>query len=160
MEKVIKHKNKKWIERLLKSQRGGISGIIFEIILSVMALTLLIMAIYVFRGNMDIIGNSAAKTNVLAKVKQESLIPINKNIVSGSDVVSVVRYYADEENVDVCVVMGPDQSVSYESRGCSFDIADYLTFGCSGMGEFREIPFEAAYEYRGTELVRVTYVKK
>jgi hypothetical protein len=155
-----KRPGKKVVLAFLKSRRGGLSGIIFEIILSVVALSLLIMVIYLFRGNMDIIGNSASKADRLAKVTEESLVPLGKNVVKGSDVISVIRFYADEDDVEVEVNMGSGQFVSYKDTGRSFDIADYTSYGCSDIGQFRDFLFDAEYLYEGSRLTGVNYIKK
>ncbi|HEX2926043.1 MAG TPA: hypothetical protein VHP38_07285 [Ruminiclostridium sp.] len=145
---------------LLKSKRGGISGIVFEIVLSIVAITLLIMVISLFRGNMDIIGKSAGKSDELSKVSEESLIPLDKSIVKGSDVISVIRYYAEEEHVDIDVTMGPEQIISYEPGGEGFDISRYAVHGYSSIEEFRNLLFDTWYEYDGKKLVKVSYTKR
>ena len=67
----------------LKSNKGGISYLIFEVIISVIILSLLVVVIYIFRNNMDIIGNSAEKVNDTEKIKADLMLPLDKNTVTG-----------------------------------------------------------------------------
>ncbi|MCX7921394.1 MAG: hypothetical protein N3B21_05140 [Clostridia bacterium] len=101
---------------VIKSEKGGLSGIVFEIVLSVVALSLLIVVIYLFRSNMDIIGSSAEKANELQKVKSESLIPLDKSQVKGGDVIAVIRYYADDATVNIVVNLGGGSTLVYSGN--------------------------------------------
>lgn len=152
--------DKEKLKLLIKSQRGGLSGIIFEIMLSILALSLLVMVIYIFRGNLDIIGSSANKANHLSKVTEQSLVPLDKYVVKGSDVVSAVRYYAEEDEVEVNVVMGAEGAVVYGDMGHGFNISEYALYGYSTMEDFKDLLFDAEYQHEGNRLVKINYIKK
>jgi hypothetical protein len=86
--------NKTMYFKFLKSEKGGISNLIFEVVIAAVALSLLVVVISLFRGNMDIIGNSAKKANDLDKVKATSLSPdTSSTTVEGKDIVAVIRWY-------------------------------------------------------------------
>jgi len=93
--------------------------LIFEVIIAILALSLLIVVITVFRGNMDIVGAAAKKVNDVEKVKAESLVQLDKNIVSGSDVISVVRYYSNSPDVEIYAELKGGSLQKYDKTNVS-----------------------------------------
>ncbi len=124
--------------------------VVHEVIVSVLVLSLLIMAIPLFRNNMEIISVSAAIENDTDKVTSKSLLPLDKSEVSGSDVVSVIRYYSANPGVEILVTTN--------SRGtCRFTGQNY------NPGSF-PIPYEGvfskSYSYEGEKLIKAVYTEK
>ncbi|MDP4183501.1 MAG: hypothetical protein Q8942_20730 [Bacillota bacterium] len=78
--------------------------VVFEVVIAVLIMALLVVVINLFRGNLDIIGSTAEKSDKLDKVQSESLgIDMSKSSVKGSDVVSAIRYYINKPEVKILV---------------------------------------------------------
>jgi hypothetical protein len=136
------------LSAFLKSKKGGISYLVFEVIISVIILSLLVVVIYIFRNNMDIIGNSATKVNATDKIKAELMLPLDKNIVSGSEVVSVLRYYSKDSTVKIEVKLG-ETVKTYIGENYN-----PLTFSIN-----YEDSFQSEYQYEGNNLKTIKYSK-
>lgn len=117
--------------------------LIFEVVIAILILSLLVVVIGVFRGNMDIVGTAAQRVDDVEKVKADSLVPLDKNVVLGSDVVSVVRFYNGSPDVEIYVKLGGGVAKRYDNSNIS------------------EIPydksFKASYTYDGKTLKSVFY---
>ncbi len=137
----------------LKSRKGGISNILFEVVIMALALSLMISVIYLFRGNMDIISTSAQKANDLEKVEEQTLVPLDKDVVNGGDVISVIRYYAGEPvPVEITVKAGAS---TYVYSGRNYD---------SAIEAYRDSLFDAEYVYDSTggssNITKIVYTLK
>lgn len=84
--------------------------IIFEVILSVVVIGLLFVAISVFQSGMELVSTVTEHTFDTEKVDitiiptdDLSLINTNK-IVTGSELIAIIRYYKDFEGIEVKVV--------------------------------------------------------
>ena len=99
-----------------------------------------------FRGSMSIIGSVAQKEYEGQKIKSNVMLPLDKDTVTGADVISVIRYYSSYNDVTVEVASGGDTEVytstTYDSD--QFSVSYKSVFKCS-------------YEYSGDELVKVVY---
>lgn len=98
---------------------------------------------------MNIISLAAEKANEIEKISSESVI-LNKQIhVTGSDVISVVRYYSTNENVEIHVTVNQGGTKVYISE--TYDSEDF------------NIPYEsmfsANYIYDGDVLVHAEYIE-
>lgn len=133
---------------LLKSNKGGISYLVFEVIISVIVLSLLVVVIYIFRNNMDIIGNSANNANENDKIKADSMLPMDKNTITGSEVISVLRYYSSDSSVQIDVTIG-EVNKSYVG-----EMYNPLVFSINYNDNF-----ESAYEYEGSAIKKIKYKK-
>jgi len=130
---------------------GGlqIKEIIYEVIIAVLVLSLLLVVIALFRGNMDLVALSAKKVEDVEKVKAEDMVPLDKNEATGADVISVIRYFCNDPAVEVMVTAG-GETKSYAGETYSPDIFT--------------IPYEAvfscSYEYMGSKIKKVIYLQK
>ena len=132
----------------LKSKKGGISNLIFEVVISVLILSLLVVVIYVFRNNMDIIGNTANKVNDTDKIKAEAMLPLDKNTVTGSEVIAVLRFYSNDNTVEIDIKIG---GLSKSYVGENYSSSDFpINY---------EDKFESIYEYEGAVLKTIKYSK-
>lgn len=79
--------------------------IIAEIIISALALSLLFISIPLYKNNQQLITNMAGKVDYCEKIKEVIAPKItDNNTVDGSQVVSVIRYYAEEGGVLIKVI--------------------------------------------------------
>lgn len=99
-----------------------------------------------FRSSMDIIGSVAEKEYEGQKIKSNVLLPLEKDTVTGGDVISVIRYYSSYDDVTVEVTAGGATEVytntTYDSE--QFNIPYNSLFSCS-------------YEYSGDKLTKAVY---
>ena len=125
--------------------------VVSEVIISVFICMLLIMVIGLFRGNMEIGAASAEQVSRLEKLRKDSLVPVGKDTVSGSDVVSVIRYYAADASVRIQVTVSGIQK-TYQGKTYETDRAspDYFEIPY-------EQPFQAEYVYQGEDLAQIRY---
>jgi hypothetical protein len=144
--------NGKKIKIILKSKKGGISYLVFEVIMTVIILSLLVVVIYIFRNNMDIIGSSAKRVNDTDKIKADLMLPLDKGVVTGSEVISIIRYYStasDDESMSVEVNV---DGIEVKYRGETYDPQSfYINY---------EDKFLGSYGYEGTKITSIKYNKK
>lgn len=138
----------KLLYRCLKSRKGGISGLVLEITVTALMLMLIVVVIHLFRSNMEIVGKTAEKTDQVDKVKSEILVPLDKDIVNGGEIISVIRFYQKDSRVKIQVSTGSD-SHTYMAE-------DYNTAVFSIP---REMNFLAEYIYTGPDPTRIIYKK-
>jgi uncharacterized membrane protein YvbJ len=129
---------------------GSIDKVAYEVVISVVVLALLITVIAVFRGNMDTVQLTAQKVEQNEKVKLETLLPLAHNEVTGSDVVSVIRYYKNDGSVTVRVIMKSGLSKTYFSENY---ISSVFPIPYEGK-------FTALYVYSGEKLSSATFTEK
>lgn len=134
----------------LKTNKGGISNLVFEVVMSVIILSLLIVVIFIFRSNLDIISSSADRVNDTDKIKADLMLhtDTDKDEVTGSIVISVLRFYSSDNKVQIDITMG-EVIRSYIGE-------DYnpLTFPINF-----EDKFKCSYEYEGTTIKKIKYNK-
>ncbi len=102
-----------------------------------------------FRGSMDVIEGIAQKEYESQKIKSNVLLPLEKNTVVGSDVISVIRYYRDDSAVTIEVTIGGTKEIYVND--------DYEP------GQFLipyDMKFDCVYEYNGDFLTKAIYIKK
>lgn len=102
-----------------------------------------------FRGSMDVIEGIAQKEYEGQKIKSNVLLPLEKNTVIGSDVISVIRYYRNDTNVTIEVTAGGTTEFYVND--------DYEP------GQFMilyDMKFDCYYEYNGEALTKAVYVEK
>lgn len=122
--------------------------IVFEIIIALVILTLLVTVIQVFRGNIDIINTSAQQVDDMEKVKEENLVfDKTKNTVLGSDVISVIRYYKDDNSVSITV-----------KNGGAVNTYIGKNYDSSAFNIPYDTKFSASYKYNGEKLESIQYV--
>lgn len=141
----------KQIKILLKSKKGGISYLVFEVIMSIIILSLLVVVIYIFRSNMDIIGNSAERVNDTDKIKAEAMLPLDKQVVTGSEVISVIRFYSTEEISEIVAIDVDNGEIEGNYRGQTYNPQNfYINYEDKYLG---------SYEYDGTKIITIKYNK-
>lgn len=102
-----------------------------------------------FRGSMDVIEGIAQKEYESQKIKSSVLLPLEKNTVMGSNVISVIRYYRDNSGVTVEVTVGGTKKI-YVS-----DDYDSTQFAIP-----YDTKFDCTYEYNDDLLVKAIYIEK
>lgn len=91
-------------------------NIVYEVIIFVLILVMLVGVIVMFRENVDIIQAAAIRVNDTDKVKKEIMVPLNKGVVLGSDVVSVIRYYSSDPGVQIKVNLKDGSSKTFTAE--------------------------------------------
>lgn len=81
-------------------------SIIATIVISILLLGITMMGIELWRSNMELISLSAAKTDALEKIKATDILPLEGDLVQGSDVISSIRYFSKDNAVTVEIRMG------------------------------------------------------
>lgn len=119
-------------------------------VITVVILALMITVITIFRGNMETIQSTAQKVDQNEKVKMESLLPLSRNEVMGSDVVSVIRYYKNDESVNVRVILKSGDSKTYTAEN----------YNSSAFSIPYESRFSALYSFTGEKLSNAVFTEK
>lgn len=99
---------------------------------------------------MDTVQLTAQKVEQNEKVKLDTLLPLARNEVTGSDVVSVIRYYANDSGVSIKVNLksGTSRTYVYESYNSSIFSIPY------------EGTFAAQYSYNGDRLSSAVFTQE
>lgn len=124
--------------------------IIFLLIITVVVLGFLSSDIIpLFRSSMEVIGTVAEKEYENQKVKKGVIVPLEKEVVIGGDVIGVIRYFSDNPNVIVKVTIGGDTEIYTNSiySTTQFNIPYEKVFQCS-------------YYYTGDKLKEARYIAK
>ncbi|MGV8145842.1 MAG: hypothetical protein ACLKAK_03265 [Alkaliphilus sp.] len=79
--------------------------VIATLIISVVILGLLLIGIDLWRGNIEIIRLTADQTHEMEKVEEVDFIPIQHDSLTGSEVISIIRYYSKDSSVQVHVLI-------------------------------------------------------
>ncbi|MCD5410115.1 MAG: hypothetical protein LRZ93_00465 [Clostridiales bacterium] len=124
----------------------GMKEVIATLIISVVTLGLLMIGINLWRGNIDIIRLSAEQTHEMEKVGEVDFIPLQKDSLHGSEVISIIRYFSKDSNVQINVLIdGNERSFRLET----YDSSAY------------NIPFEMKFEkeilYENNKIVEVNF---
>ena len=117
-----------------------------EVVISAVVVFLLVMVIALFRGNLEVVSASAEMTSDLDKIKIKSLLPVENNIVNGSDVISAIRYYCEKEDVEIAVNVNGNEKL-YIEEGYSNNPSDTGYFYIPYSSKF-----EATYEYENDDI--------
>jgi len=128
----------------------NIDRIAYEVVITVIVLALLVTVISVFRGNMDTVQLTAQKVEQNEKVKLEAMLPLARNEVTGSDVVSVIRYYASDPSVSIRVSMKSGASKTYVAESYNSGV-----FPIPYEGKFT-----AQYSYSGEKLSSAVFTQE
>lgn len=141
------NKRKYFTGKFFENEKGGLSSIISEIILGGLVLSLLITVfIPVFKNNRLIINMIAQKSSELESIKKTSLVPIDKSVVYGKDVISVIRYFSNDNNT----------SVSVSINGTSYTYLNE-TYNAEVYEINREEMFNSICTYFENKLILITY---
>lgn len=81
-------------------------GVIYEIIVSAVVLSLILLSIGLVRNDVEIVQNLIERSDELEKISKKDFIDIEKDTVIGGDVISFIRYYANDASVTVEVSVG------------------------------------------------------
>ena len=125
--------------------------LVYDLVIGLLIVGLLItVAIPAFRNNGDLIAASAKKVDEIEKIKAQPTLSLEKGEVAGSDVISAIRYYKDELNVQIVVVIGAN-SKTYTAENYN-------------SGVFN-IPYEMRFTVKNTfnpghKLVKAEYTQK
>lgn len=119
-------------------------------VITVIVLALLVTVISVFRENMDTVQLAAQKVEQNEKVKLEAMLPLARNEVTGSDVVSVIRYYASDPSVSIRVSMKSGASKTYVAESYNSSV-----FPIPYEGKFT-----AQYSYSGEKLSSAVFTQE
>ncbi len=121
---------------------------VFEVVTGVIILTLLISVIALFRGNMDVINQTAIKRYNIEKIQTKNLIPLKQEQCTGADMVASIRYYSNNPSIEVIVTIGTITK-TYVTE----------TFENSHWEESNiyEAIFNVQIEYSGSEIKRIYY---
>ncbi|MDF2522568.1 MAG: hypothetical protein K0R31_209 [Clostridiales bacterium] len=112
---------------------------------------MLIVVIGMFRENVDIIQAAAQRVNDSDKVRNEIVVPLNKGEVMGSDVVSAIRYYSSDPDVQIKVTL-----IGGNSKVFNVETYNADTFKIS-----YESRFTASYAYdESKKVIGVVYIEK
>ncbi len=120
-----------------------------DVIITALIVVLLFGVVQLARGNIDIIQKTAMVTNKTDKIKQESLLPLSKGAVIGSDVVSVIRFYSSDSTVSIQVIEVGGATKLYQSENYDRNIFN--------------IPYESKFNqslfYSGNKIVQAVYTE-
>ncbi len=120
--------------------------VIATLIISVVILGLLMIGINLWRGNIDIIRLTAEQTHEMEKIGKVDFIALQKDFLIGSEVISIIRYFSKDSNVQINVIIaGNERRYTTES----YDSSVY------------NIPFEMKFEkeilYENNKIVEVNF---
>lgn len=94
--------------------------VIYELIVSAVVLSLVLLSIGLARNDVEIVQKLMDRSDELEKTSKVDFIDIDKNTVIGGDVISFIRYYADDSGVTVQVNAGGNTkeyvSDTYDSK--------------------------------------------
>ncbi|MBM7613600.1 hypothetical protein [Alkaliphilus hydrothermalis] len=123
-------------------------NIIASIVLSTVILGLTMMGIQLWRNNLELIKATAEKTTQLEKLQKSSVLPLQKEQLTGGEVISLIRYYS--QNSEVLV------EVSIDGGSYVYDVESY------DRNVFY-IPYDVVFEksefYEGQKLRKLIFAK-
>ncbi len=127
------------LKSLLKDCRGGISGLIFETVMAAAVLSLLVTVVYLFRGNMEMIRSMAEREDPTEKLSERAFLPLERELVTGADVIAAIRYFSGDPEVEIRVSAGGRQKTytaeDYDPRDFRIDYRDMFRCTCQYEGK-------------------------
>jgi len=82
------------------------SSIVYEVIITVLILSLVILGIGLARGELHIVHALLEHNEDIEKVDKNDFLRLDRNIVNGGDVIGFIRHFKDDSNVEVVVTVG------------------------------------------------------
>ncbi|MCG8539951.1 MAG: hypothetical protein MJA82_08435 [Clostridia bacterium] len=123
--------------------------VIYELIISVIVLSLILVGIGLARNDVEIVQNLMERSDRLQKVSSDNLIDVQRSQVIGGDVISFIRYYSNDPSVTVVVTWG-GRTISYVTETYDFTKLD--------------IPYEAEFNnevvYNGSKIEKIICEEK
>lgn len=123
--------------------------VIYELIISVIVLSLILVGIGLARNDVEIVQNLMERSDRLQKVSTDNLIDVQRSQVIGGDVISFIRYYSNDPSVTVVVIWG-GRTISYVTETYDFTKLD--------------IPYEAEFNnevvYNGSKIEKIICEEK
>ncbi len=123
--------------------------VIYELIISVIVLSLILVGIGLARNDVEIVQNLMERSDRLQKVSSDNLIDVQRSQVIGGDVISFIRYYSNDPSVTVVVTWG-GRTISYVTEAYDFTKLD--------------IPYEAEFNnevvYNGSKIEKIICEEK
>ncbi len=123
--------------------------VIYELIISVIVLSLILVGIGLARNDVEIVQNLMERSDRLQKVSTDNLIDVQRSQVIGGDVISFIRYYSNDPSVTVVVTWG-GRTISYVTETYDFTKLD--------------IPYEAEFNnevvYNGSKIEKIICEEK
>lgn len=123
-------------------------SVIATLIISTLILGLALVGIQLWRNNLELIGLAAARVDSLEKIKATQLISLEASQRTGSEVISVIRYYRNNANVAITVVL-PQGSKTYRGE-------EYIR---SQFPISYEAKFQQEVEYVDAKVSKITFVQ-
>ncbi|MCD5413533.1 MAG: hypothetical protein LR001_00800 [Clostridiales bacterium] len=122
--------------------------VIATIIISVIILGLLLVGISLWRGNIEIIRMTAEQTHAMEKIGEIDFVPVLNEYLTGSEVISIIRYYSKNAGVEVSV------SILGEQKNYTLETYDSLVFSIP-----LEMKFDSEVVYENSKIVKVNIIK-
>ena len=123
--------------------------VIYELIISVIVLSLILVGIGLARNDVEIVQNLMERSDRLQKVSTDNLIDVQRSQVIGGDVISFIRYYSNDPSVTVVVTWG-GRTISYVTE--TYDLTKL------------DIPYEAEFNnevvYNGSKIEKIICEEK
>ena len=123
--------------------------VIYELIISVIVLSLILVGIGLARNDVEIVQNLMERSDRLQKVSTDNLINVQRSQVIGGDVISFIRYYSNDPSVTVVVTWG-GRTISYVTE--TYDLTKL------------DIPYEAEFNnevvYNGSKIEKIICEEK
>lgn len=82
------------------------SSIVYEVLITVLILSLVILGIGLARGEIQIIYALLEHNEDIEKVDKNDYLKLDRNIVNGGDVIGFIRYFKNESSVEILVAIG------------------------------------------------------
>lgn len=128
----------------------AVNQLVYDLCVGVLILGLLLcFAIPAFTSHADTISLTAKKVDDVEKIKDQSMLGLSRDEVTGSDVISVIRYYSHGPGVSITVTVG---GVTRTYTGETYDPGT--------LNIPYETRFTAAYTYNGKILTGAVYTEK
>ena len=123
--------------------------VIYELIVSAVVLSLVLVSIGLARNDVEIVQNLMDRSDELEKTSKLDFIDVDNDTVIGGDVISFIRYYADDSDVTVEVTVGGN---SKEYISDTYDSTEF------------EISYEAEFDneviYDGNQIEKIICTEK
>ena len=123
--------------------------VIYELIISVIVLSLILVGIGLARNDVEIVQNLMERSDRLQKVSSDNLIDVQRSQVIGGDVISFIRYYSNDPSVTVVVTWG-GRTIAYVTE--TYDLTKL------------DIPYEAEFNnevvYNGSKIEKIICEEK
>ncbi|SHK59486.1 hypothetical protein [Paramaledivibacter caminithermalis] len=124
--------------------------IVINTLFSCVILGLVIIGIELYRTNMTILTNAVDATDDTEKIAETDILNLNKDEVTGGDVISSIRYFKDYSNVTIRVEKKGGSTKNYTTQTYKEEIFPI---------NYESI-FDSLIEYQGEKIKKITYTEK